>query len=63
MEEYNIKLLSNKIYWDKPEEKDKFKEFWDKCKALENLSEKEKKTEKRILFLKEDLKSINKYRR
>lgn len=61
MEEYNIKLLSNKIYWDKPENRESFKKFWDEYKSLENLDKDEYNVKKQILFLKEDLKSINEH--
>lgn len=53
IEEYNVKLLSTKIYWDKPQERAEYKEFWDKYKQIQNNKDKE------ILFLKEDLKRLN----
>lgn len=53
IEEYNVKLLSTKIYWDKPQERTEYKEFWDKYKQIQNDRDKE------ILFLKEDLKRLN----
>ncbi len=67
IEEYNIKLLSTKVYWDKPEKKERYKSFWSKYKQLE--VEKESKEdymrEKEILFIKSDLKELycneNKY--
>ena len=30
IEEYNIRLLSTKVYWDKPEEREEYKKFWAK---------------------------------
>ena len=67
IEEYNIKLLSTKIYWDKPEMRQEYRKFWDQYKALENLKEDEEKynKEKEILFVRNDLKQVltneNKY--
>ena len=53
VEDYNVKLLSTKIYWEKPQERTEYKEFWDKYKAIEDQKQKE------ILFIKEDLKRLN----
>src|SRR5699024_8772889 len=38
-EQYNNKLLAVKIYWDKPEQKNEYIKFADKCKALEAIKE------------------------
>ena len=63
IEDYNIKLLSTKIYWDKPQKREEYKKFW------EQYSKKKKKKEqhpdeytkqKEILFIKNDLKAVNK---
>lgn len=59
IEEYNLKLLSTKVYWDNPDEKAKYKIFWDKYNEINNITkEKKKQTEKLILFLKEDIKKL-----
>ena len=29
IEAYNVKLLSTKVYWDKPQEREAYKKFWD----------------------------------
>ena len=58
MEEYNIKLLSTKVYWDRPEEREEYKIFWDKYKAIEGNDEEAFK-EKQELFLKYDLHRLN----
>lgn len=52
-EEYNVKLLSTKVYWDKAKERDEYKKFWDKY--LNEKSEDEKEN----LILKYDLKHID----
>ena len=60
IEEYNIRLLSTKVYWDKPNEKEEYKKFWNEYKEIEKLDNKEKTKQKQILFLKNDLKKLNK---
>ena len=53
IEDYNVKLLSTKVYWDKPEKRDDYKKFWNKYKNIKNDKEKE------ILFIKYDLIALN----
>lgn len=68
IEDYNVKLLSTKIYWDNPAKRDTYKEFWNKYQEIEktkkqNSAEYEK--QKEILFISADLKEVyrneNKY--
>lgn len=60
IEEYNIKLLSTKVYWDKPEKREEYKKFWNKYKEINKIENKKEKTkQKQILFLKNDLKELN----
>lgn len=59
IEEYNLKLLSTKVYWENPDEKAKYKIFWDKYnEIIKTEDEEERNTKKLILFLKEDIKSL-----
>jgi len=61
IEEYNIKLLSTKVYWDKPEKREDYKKFWNKKKEKNKIeNKKEKAKQKQILFLKNDLKELDK---
>lgn len=61
IEEYNLKLLSTKVYWDKPEQKDNYKEFWNKYNNIQNMqNETQKREQKEILFIKNDLIELNK---
>jgi hypothetical protein len=60
IEDYNIRLLSTKVYWDKPEEREEYKKFWNQFKEIENSNTSTKGTQKQILFLKNDLKKLNK---
>lgn len=60
-EDYNIKLLSTKVYWENPKEREKFKAFWNRynnvCKLKEsNFIDYVRKKE--ILFIKNDMKQI-----
>ena len=68
IEDYNIKLLSTKIYWDKPAKRDEYKAFWKNYQELEKTKENNKEDylkQKEILFIKADLKEVyqneNKY--
>jgi len=58
IEDYNIKLLSTKIYWDKPDLREKYQKFWNSYQKLDS-KDKNYKEKKEILFLKEDLKALN----
>ena len=68
IEEYNVRLLSTKIYWDKPALREEYKNFW---KSFQEINKKkdinyiEYLQEKQILFLRNDLKRLrndsNKY--
>lgn len=59
--DYNVKLLSTKIYWDKPAKRDEYKAFWKKYQEVEKIKEtnsKEYEKQKEILFIKSDLKEV-----
>lgn len=59
IEEYNLKLLSTKVYWDNPDEKVKYKTFWDKYNEANKIEDQEQRyKEKLIIFLKEDIKKL-----
>lgn len=62
IEEYNVKLLSTKIYWEKTAQREEYKKFWDKYKKVEELKDKdydEYVKEKEILFIKSDLEKVS----
>ncbi len=52
VEDYNIKLLSTKLYWDKPEEREKYKKFWNEYSNSKNSEKKE------ILILKREISEL-----
>mgnify|MGYP004606044349 FL=1 len=63
IDEYNLRLLSTKIYWDKPQEREEYKIFYAKYKKINELKEKdylEYSKQKEILFLREELKKVYK---
>ena len=62
IEDYNVKLLSTKIYWDKPAKRDEYKNFWKRYQDIQKLKEKdyaEYTKQKEILFIKGDLKEVS----
>lgn len=57
IEDYNIRLLSTKIYWEQPKERENYKKFWEEYKAIDKTT-KEGQIKKEILFIKDELKKI-----
>ena len=63
IEDYNVKLLSTKVYWESPKIRDEYKKFWNKYKEVSKLKETnfiEYIKQKEILFMKNDIKNLNK---
>ena len=63
LEEYHVKLLSTKIYWDKPADREEYKKFWKNYQEINKMKDTnyiEYIKEKQILFLKNDLKRLRK---
>ena len=61
IEDYNIRLLSTKVYCDNSREREEFKKFYEQYKQIEKLKEVDfikYVKEKEILFIKTDLKKI-----
>lgn len=61
IEDYNIKLLSTKVYWANMKERDNYKKFWDKYKQISKLKDTdftEYIKQKEVLFIKNDMKKI-----
>ncbi len=61
IEDYNIRLLATKVYWDNPKDREEFKSFYDKYKIIEKLKETdfiEYVKQKEILFMREDIRKI-----
>ncbi len=61
IEDYNIKLLSTKVYWENMKERENYKKFWDKYKEISKLKDVdfvEYMRQKEVLFIKDDMKKI-----
>jgi hypothetical protein len=61
IEDYNIRLLSTKIYWDKPSDREEYKLFWNEYKKLQKSKEEDLEKyekQKEVLFIKADLKKL-----
>lgn len=61
-EDYNIKLLSTKVYWENTKDRENFKKFWNQYKEICKLKEvnfMEYVKQKEVLFIKNDIKKIN----
>lgn len=61
IEDYNMRLLSTKIYWEKPSEREYYKKFWNEYKSLQTLKEnnpEDYQEQKEILFIRNDLKKL-----
>lgn len=63
MEEYNENVLSKKVYWDSPIDREEYIKFWDKYKEVKKLARidyDEFMKMREILFVKYDLKLLKK---
>lgn len=59
LDEYNVNLLSTKIYWEKPNDREEYKKFWEDYKKIDKIEdENEKELKKEILYVKKDLKQL-----
>ena len=61
IEDYNIKLLSTKVYWENMNQREEFKTFWNKYKEIGKLKDVdfiEYVKQKEVLFIKDDMKKI-----
>lgn len=66
IEDYNMRLLSTKIYWDKPSDREEYKLFWNEYKKLQKSKEEDLEKyekQKEVLFIKADLKKLQAARR
>lgn len=62
IEDYNVRLLSTKIYWDKPAKREEYKKFWEEYKEISKLKDTKQEEylkQKQILFVKNDLKAVS----
>lgn len=62
IEDYNVRLLSTKVFWEDLSKRDEYKKFWDKYQRISKLKETdfiEYVKQKEVLFIKDDLKKIH----
>ena len=62
IEDYNVRLLSTKVYWEDIKERENYKKYWDKYKKISKLKEVdfgEYMKQKEILFIKNDIKKLD----
>ena len=62
IEDYNVRLLSTKVFWENLSKRDEYKKFWDKYQKIAKLKETDfiaYVKQKEILFIKDDLKKIH----
>lgn len=59
IEEYNTRLLSTKVYWENPKDREEYKEFWNEYNRVISLPEDKQAKTKEILFIKNDLRMLN----
>lgn len=62
IEDFNIRLLATKVYWENAKDREIFKNFYEKYRGIEKLKEIdfiEYVKEKEILFMREDMKKLN----
>ena len=61
IEDYNVRLLSTKVYWEDLKERENFKKFFEEFKKIEQQKEidfNDYMQKKEILFIKNDLKKL-----
>ena len=61
IDDYNLRLLSTKIYWDKLADREAYKKFWNTYKNIMKIKESDYITyskEKEKLFLKRELREV-----
>ncbi len=61
IKEFNLKILSTKVYWDNADDRNNYRAFWKEFQDIENIEDEEEKRKKtEILFIKNELKEVQK---
>ena len=66
IEDYNIRLLATKVYWENRKDREEFKSLYEKYKIIEKLKETdyiEYVKQKEILFIRDDIEKVRKDKR
>ena len=61
IEDYNIKLLSTKVYWENAQQREEFKKFWNQYQEITKLKDInfiEYVKQKEVLFIRDDMKKM-----
>ncbi|MBQ3409533.1 MAG: hypothetical protein IJH12_10070 [Clostridia bacterium] len=61
IKEFNLKILSTKVYWDNADERNNYRAFWKEFQDIEKIENKEEQDKKiEILFIKNELREVQK---
>lgn len=61
IDEFNLKILSTKVYWENADERNSYREFWKKYQEIDKIQNKnEQEKEREILFIKNELREVRK---
>ncbi|MBR3002179.1 MAG: hypothetical protein IKF38_01210 [Clostridia bacterium] len=61
IKEFNLKILSTKVYWNNADERSNYRAFWKEYQEAEKITDQEIKNKKiEILFIKNELKEVQK---
>ena len=61
IDEFNLKILSTKVYWENADERNSYREFWKKYQEIEKIQNKKvQEKEREILFIKNELREVRK---
>lgn len=61
IDEFNLKILSTKVYWENADERNAYREFWKKYQEIDKIQDnKEQEKEREILFIKNELREVRK---
>ena len=61
IKEFNLKILSTKVYWDNADERNIYRAFWKEYQESEKITNEEEKNKKiELLFIKNELREVQK---
>lgn len=61
IKEFNLKILSTKVYWDNAEERNVYRDFWKKYQEIEEIKDEDERNRKtEILFIQNELHKVHK---
>ena len=61
IKEFNLKILSTKVYWDNADDRNNYRAFWKEYQEIEKIEdEKERNNKIEVLFIKNELRETQK---